>query len=159
MRIHSQDQIDDYLAGRLNSVSLREFDRHVESCRSCARALRDAQEVRSSIEWLMPAEAPPVPGPEFYSLVQKSIEKKMESGWLGNLAVALYRPRLAYPLLFLLLGLLLTAWATTFDSDWNETGLLGIPPLRYSVNISSEADRLRSRDMVMVSLVETIEGQ
>ena len=34
------------------------------------------------------------------------------------------------------------------------SGVLGIPPARFSDAISSEADRLRSREMVMVSLVE-----
>ncbi len=150
MRHHVKDHIEDYLAGMLDPEALRNFEQHITSCRSCEEALCDSRAARSYLQWLLPVKTPPEPGPEFYSRVQKSIEKKMDSGWLGNLAAALHGPRLAYPLLFLFLGLLLMAWSMTFQTDWAETGVLGIPPARFSTSVSSEA----GRDLVMISLVE-----
>jgi len=158
MRYHIKDQIEDYLSGMLDPMALREFEQHIRNCRGCDEALCDSRAARLYLECLQPLETPPQPGPEFYSRVQRSIEKKMDSGWLGDLAAAFHGPRLAYPLLFLLLGLLLMAWSMNFQTEWTETGVFGIPPARFSGVISSEADRMRSRDMVMISLVETLEG-
>ena len=159
MRDHVKDRLEDYLAGELEPEALESFEQHIRSCRSCEEDLRDTRDAHAYLKWLVPLEEPPKPGPEFYSWVQKSIRKKTDSGGLGNLFTALYVPRMAYALLFLLFGLLLAAWNTTLQTDWGEAGVLGIPPARFSAAISSEADRMRSRDMVMVSLVEATEGQ
>jgi hypothetical protein len=154
---HVDDQVEEYLTGEMNSFALRIFEQHIAKCRFCAHALRDAREAQSCLAWLHPMEAPPEPGPDFYRKIEKSIERKAASGWLSSLAAALQGPRLAYPLLFLFLGLLLTAWTFDFEPDWSDAGVLGIPPARFSDTISSEADQLRHREMVMVSLVEETE--
>ena len=159
MRNHVNDRFDDYLAGELNLDALRNFERHIDNCRSCAKELAETEDARSCLQWLLPLESPPEPGPEFYARVQSSIEKKMDSGWFGSLASALQAPRLAYPLLFLFLGLLFTAWTMTSGTEWNETSVLGIPPARFSGSISTEADRMHNRDLVMISLVENIDGE
>jgi len=158
MKNHVKDHIEDYLSGMLDPVALRGFEEHIRSCRGCEEALCDSRAAQSYLQCLLTQETPPQPGPEFYSRVQKSIEKKMDSGWLGDLTAAFHGPRLAYPLLFLLFGLLLMAWSMSFQTEWTETGVFGIPPARFSGVISSEADRMRSRDLVMISLVETFEG-
>ncbi len=159
MRDHVKDRIEDYLAGVLEPDALESFEQHIRSCRSCEEALRDTQDARSYLKWLVPLEAPPEPGPEFYSGVRKSIAKKAGSEGLGNLFTARYGPRMAYALLFLFFGLLLAAWKMTLQTEWGEAGVLDIPSARFSAAISSEADRIRSREMVMVSLVETSEDQ
>ena len=151
---HINDRIEEYLMGEMNPHALRSFNGHVEQCGSCAKAIRDARESQSYLEWLRPAEAPPAPGPDFYFKVQRSIQQKSVSGWLGNFVAAFRRPRFAYPLVFLLLGLLLTVWTVNVETEWTEAGVLGIPPSRFSEAISSEADRLHSRDLVMVNLVD-----
>lgn len=158
MQNHVRDQIEDYLAGVIDPEALRNFEQHIRICRSCEEAFRDTQDALSYLKWLLPLEAPPEPGPDFYFRVQNSIEKKLDSGWFARFAAALHGPRLAYPLLFLLLGLILTAWTMTFPTESSDSGVLGIPLARYSVTISSEADRMRSREMVMVSLMETLEN-
>ena len=154
MRNHVRYRIEEYLMGLLDADAQRNFEQHIGSCRSCRKALQDSRDADSYLKWLLPLEAIPLPGPEFYSRVEKSIEKKLDSGWFSNLAAVLYGPRLVYPLLFLFLGLLLAAWAQTVSTEWGEAGVLGIPPARFSGTISSEADRANSRDLVMVSLME-----
>lgn len=153
MRNHVTDRIEDYLTGEIAPRALQVFHRHVGQCPSCAKAVRDAQQSQSYLQWLRPVEAPPAPGPDFYFKVQRSIQQKSAPGWIGSLAAMFHRPRFAYPLLFLFLGLLLTAWSTSFQTEWSEAGILGIPPARFSGIISTEADRIYSRDLVMVSLV------
>lgn len=154
MRNHVNEHIEDYLAGDMNSFTLRNFHQHVAECRPCAKALRDAQEARSYLQWLQPVEPPPAPGPDFYFKVQRSIQQKSAPGWVGSLVTMFHRPRFAYPLLLLFLGLLVTVWTTSFQTEWSEAGILGIPPARFSGIISTEADRMQSRDLVMISLVD-----
>lgn len=154
MRNHVNEYIEDYLASEMSPRALRVFQQHVAGCRCCAKALREAQEAQSYLGWLRPVEAPPAPGPDFYFKVQRSIQQRSLSGWIGSLAAMFHRPRFAYPLVVLFLGLLVTAWTTSFQSEWNEASILGIPPARFSGIISTEADRVHSRDLVMVSLVD-----
>ena len=154
MRNHVQDRVEEYLMDEMEPFARGIFEHHIAECRSCASHLRDARESQTYLEWLHPADAPPEPSPYFYRNLERSIERKAASGWLPNLAAMLQGPRLAFPLLFLVLGLLLTAWTMDFEPDLIESGVLGIPPARFSETISSDADRLRSREMVMVSLVE-----
>ena len=63
-------------------------------------------------------------------------------------------PRLAYPLLFLIAGLLLTFWTMDFGPDLGDNGVLGLPPARFSGAVATEADRSYHRDLVMVTLVD-----
>ena len=95
-----------------------------------------------------------MPGPGFYLRVQRAIERKEESSWLAELTRSL-QPRLAYPLL--LLVLLSAAWTLTFEVDADDDALIVLPPTQFSATISTEADRRVSRDLVMASLVEEIE--
>src|SRR5690242_1327397 len=113
MQTHIKDRIEDYLAGTLHPAELRSFEQHVGSCRSCEEALSEIRESQSYLHWLLPLETPPRPGPAFYSNVRRSIAEKRDSGWFGNLAAVLPGPRLAYPLLFLAVGLLLSIWSMT----------------------------------------------
>ncbi len=154
MQNHVHDRLEEYLMDEMEPFAREIFENHVAKCRSCANRVRDARESQSYLAWLRPMEAPPRPGPDFYRKLERSIERKASSGWLPNLAAMLQGPRLAFPLLFLVLGLLLTAWTMDFEPELTESGVLGIPPARFSDAISSEADRLHSREMVMVSLVE-----
>jgi len=154
MHDHVNDQIDDFLTGSLDGYALKVLHRHIDICRSCAKALREAREARGYLKMLRPAEPPPVPGPDFYFKVQRSIQQKSGTDWLSGMTAMFQRPRFVYPILFLFLGLLITAWSISFQSDWGADGILGIPPARFSGNIVSEADRMHSRDVVMVSLVD-----
>src|SRR3954464_2196497 len=128
---HVTDQIEEYLAGELALASLRTFKQHLNHCPACTRALRDAQESQACMELLKPIEAPPAPGPDFYFKVQRSIQKRSDAGWLGNLAVLFRGPRLAYPILFLRAGLVISVWSFSSPGDWAD-GVLGIPPARFS---------------------------
>jgi anti-sigma factor RsiW len=154
---HIQDRMEEYVMGDLEPRALALFEQHVSECRSCARALADARQTHAYLSWLQPAGAPPEPSPDFYRKIERSIEKKASAGWLGTMAAAFQRPKLAYPLLFLIFGLLLAAWTMDFQPDWSESGILGIPPARFSQAISSDADLNRDRELVMVSLVESEE--
>ena len=155
MRRHVDEQLEAYLAGELSRGSERVFEEHLRQCRSCEQALAEAQNARSYLAWLMPEEAPPLPGPGFYLRVQRAIERKTESNWLSVLARS-WQPRLAYPLL--LLGLLFVAWTMTFEMDDDDDGVFGFPTNQFSSVISSDADRLDSRDLVMTTLIEIVEG-
>lgn len=152
---HIHDFMEDYLTGQLDLKSQRTFRQHIAGCRSCANALKDVTQANAYLQRLHPIEAPPVPGPQFYLKVQQSIEKKLDTGWFGSFAAVLQGPRLAFPLLFLFLGLLLSAWTMMTTADWDAEGIMGIPPRRFSQTIASDTDR----DMVMVSLVDGIESQ
>jgi putative zinc finger protein len=157
MRNHIQDRTEEYLMGVLEPRALAVFEQHVSECRSCALALADARQSHAFLAWLQPAGAPPEPSPDFYRKIERSIEKKASTGWLGTMAAAFQRPKLAYPLLFLVLGLLFAAWTMDFQPEWSDSGVLGIPPARFSQAISSDADLVRGREMVMVSLVDSEE--
>lgn len=157
MRNHVHDRMEEYVMGELEPRARAVVEQHLSECRACARAVADVRQTRSLLAWLQPAGAPPEPSPDFYRKIERSIEKKASAGWLGTLAAAFQRPRLAYPILFLFLGLLFAAWTMDFQPEWSESGVLGIPPARFSQVISSEADRYRNREMVMVSLVESVE--
>ena len=154
MRRHVDELLEEYVAGELSLKEQREIRDHLHGCPSCERALAEAQNSRSYLAWLVPEEAPPVPGPGFYFRVQQAIERKEESSWLAELARS-FHPRLAYPLL--LLVLLSAAWTLTFEVDADDDALIVLPPTQFSATISTEADRRVSRDLVMASLVELTE--
>ncbi len=153
MRRHVEGQVEDYLMEWLAPEQRREFEFHTTRCRSCAEALQHAQQARSYLECLLPDEAPPTPGPDFFWKVQRSIEQKRATGWFGALATSLH-PHLAYPLL--LLGLLLAAWTLTFELAEREEGLLAMefPSALFASMSFSEDDRGAGRDRVMMTLVE-----
>ena len=151
---HINSRLEEYLAEELPPGEQQRVREHVSRCRPCRQALEEAQSARSYLRWLVPEEPPPVPGPGFYFRVQQAIERRVEAGWFGVVARSL-RPRFAYPLL--LLGLLFAAWTLTFDQDPVDESIFGFPPEQFSSNISSEADRLASRDLVMMTLVEAPE--
>ena len=147
---HFRERLDDYLMARLEPVEKREFEKHLRHCRSCESALAEALATRSYLAWLSPSEAPPVPGAGFYFRVQQAIEGKQASGWFTNLAAL--HPRFAYPLL--LLTLLFAAWTLSLEMETVEETIFGFPPTEFSQTISSEGERLQSRDRVMMSLVQ-----
>ena len=155
MHQHVDDQLEAHLAGELSPDQEGVFQEHLRQCRSCEQTLAEARSARSCLAWLLPEEAPPVPGPGFYARVQQNIERKAESSWFGVLAQS-WQPRLAYPLL--LLGLLFAAWTMTFEMDVDDDGVFGLPPTQFSSVVPSEAERLDNRDLVMTSLVEIAEG-
>jgi len=150
---HMKDVLEDYLEGDLLIEEERIVQEHLSVCSSCAAALEDAQTARGCLALLRSNEAPPRPGPEFFVKVQQSIERQQSPGWFGSLSAALHAPKFAYPLLFLFLGLLATAWTMTSDSEWADTGVFGIPQPVYSAAASVD------RDLVMTSLVETAESE
>ena len=156
MGYHVRDQMDVYLAHLLDSARHADFERHVAVCSDCKEALMAAREACQCIEWLLPTEAPPQPGPDFYHRVAQSIEQKRTTGWFGTLAATM-RLRLAYPLVFL--GLLLVAWTLTYDARDAEDGLLAMeyPASEFAQMIFSDADEVSSQDLVMRTLVELTE--
>jgi hypothetical protein len=155
---HVQEQLDDYLAKLLDSAAHANFERHVAACSDCKEALTAAREARQCMEWLVPTEAPPQPGPDFYYRVAQSIEQKRTTGWFGTLAATM-RPRLAYPLAFL--GLLLLAWTFTYDSRDAEEGLIAMeyPASEFAQMIFSDADEVSGQDLVMMTLLELPEEE
>lgn len=152
MHIYTKERLDEYLAGELGSLELRRFEHHIAECSSCALAVEDAQRVGAYLRALKPAEAVPQPGPEFYFKVQRSIQQKQSSGWFATMSTVLHTPRLAYPLLFLVMGLALTVWTTRTD-DIGDVGVFGIPQPVYTASASSD------RDLVMTSLVDSAETE
>ena len=154
MHQHVDEQLEAHLAGELSLDEERVFQEHLRQCRSCEQTLAEARSARSYLAWLLPEEAPPVPGPGFYARVQQNIERKAESSWFGVLAQS-WQPRLAYPLL--LFGLLVAAWTMTFQMDVEEESVFGFPSTQFSSLVPSEAERLDNRDLVMTSLVEIAE--
>ena len=155
MHQHVDDQLEAHLAGELSPDQEGVFQEHLRQCRSCEQTLAEARSARSCLAWLLPEEAPPVPGPGFYARVQQNIERKAESSWFGVLAQS-WQPRLAYPLL--LFGLLVAAWTMTFQMDVEEESVFGFPSTQFSSLVPSEAERLDNRDLVMTSLIEIAEG-
>lgn len=154
MRRHVDELLEEYLAGELSLKEQREMRDHLHGCPSCERALAEAQNSRSYLAWLVPEEAPPAPGPGFYLRVERAIERKAESSWLAELTRSL-QPRLAYPVL--LLVLLSAAWTLTFEVDADDDALFAFSPTQFSTTITTEAERLDLRDLVMASLVEVEE--
>jgi len=155
---HVRDQVDDYLRDVLDRGARQGFERHITGCPACQRAVETALDTRQYFQWLAPMDAPPEPGPDFYFRVRASIDQKLARSWLGSLAAAM-RPRLAYPLL--LLGLLLVAWALTYESREVEEGLVAMEyPATEFVQMSSlEVERSVSQDLIMMNLVELPEEE
>ena len=153
MAEHIHDQLDAYLEELLDPGSQGLFDRHVAGCDSCRTALIAARETRQYVNWLLPTEAAPVPTPDFYFRLQRSIDKRLSRNWFENLAGAM-RPRLAYPLIFL--GLLATAWTITSDTREPTEGLAAIeyPATEFAQMAFTTADRELSEDLVMMNLVD-----
>lgn len=158
MANHVRDQMDDYLSELLDPGARAHFERHLAGCPSCKEAWKISLETRRCLEWLLPAEAPPEPGPDFYCRVRESIEKKLSYGWFGSLAAAMH-PRLAYPLVFL--GLLLLAWTLTYQSGDVEDGLLAMeyPATEFAQMAFSDAEPSVSHDLIMMNLVELPEEE
>ncbi|MBI3935032.1 MAG: zf-HC2 domain-containing protein [Acidobacteria bacterium] len=153
MTKHVLDRLDAYLEEMLDSRSLEQFERHVADCGFCRKALLAAREAGRCMDWLLAAEAPPVPGPDFYVRVQQSIDKRLSRNWFENLAAAVH-PRLAYPMIFL--GLLAAAWTFTYERWQPEEGLAAIeyPATEFAQMSFTMADRELSEDLVMMNLVE-----
>ena len=150
MRHLVEEQLEEYLGGELSAGEEQAFQEHLQQCRACTESLAEARRSHSYMAWLVPEEAPPVPGPGFHFRVQKAIEQKMESSWLADLTRSL-RPRLAYPLVLLML--LSAAWTLSVKVDPDDD-LVFVFPTRFSTTISSEAELLDSRDLVMATLVD-----
>ena len=155
MRHLMEEQLEEYLDGELSSDMERAVEEHLRGCRRCSRSLDEASSSRSYMAWLVPQEAPPVPGPGFHFRVQKAIEQRMESSWLADLTRSL-QPRLAYPLL--LLVMLSAAWTMTIDVEADDVTESAFPT-QFSAVIFSEADRLDSRDLVMATLVDVTDEE
>jgi hypothetical protein len=153
MRGHIHDQLDAYLEGMLDPASQGCFDRHVAGCRPCQNALTQARNARLCLDWLIPEEAAPVPPADFYCRVEQSIESRLSHNWFENLAGAM-RPRLAYPLMFLLF--LTAAWTVTYEAPEPEEGLAAIeyPATEFAEMAFTTADRELSEDLVMMNLVD-----
>jgi anti-sigma factor RsiW len=151
MRHLVEEQLEEYLGGELSSGEEQAFEEHLQHCLACRESLAEARSSHSYMAWLVPEEAPPAPGPGFHFRVQSATERKMESSWLAELTRSL-RPRLAYPLVLLML--LSAAWTLTLDVADAEEDILAAFPARFSTTISSEAERLDSRDLVMATLVD-----
>ena len=155
---HVRDQVDDYLRDVLDPGARGDFERHIAGCPSCQRAVETALDTRQYFQWLAPTEAPPEPGPDFYFRVRASIDQRLARSWLESLAAAM-RPHLAYPLL--LLGLLLVAWALTYQSREVEEGLVAMeyPATEFAQMSSVYVDRTISQDLIMMNLVELPEEE
>jgi len=154
MKAHVIGQLDAYLEELLDAQSAENFRNHIVDCGSCRRAFAEAQESRLCMEWLVPDSEPPVPGPEFYVRVERSIEKRLSRNWFENLAGAM-RPRLAYPLAFLML--LAVAWTYTIQAREPEEGLAAIeyPATEFAqMSYTTTSDANLSEDLVMMNLVE-----
>ena len=153
MADHIIHRLDAYVEEMLDSASQELFERHVSACGSCRKALLAAREARECLDWLLPVEAPPVPGPEFYARVEESIERKLSRNWFDDLGAAI-RPRLVYPLIFL--GLLAAAWTLTSEIREPEEGLAAIeyPATEFAHMSFTSADTDLSEDLVMMNLVE-----
>ncbi len=155
MRHLVEEQLEEYVGGELPPDRERAFEEHLHVCGRCAQSLAEARSSRSYLAWLVPEEAPPVPGPGFYFRVQKAIEQRMESSWLADLTRSL-QPRLAYPLLLLLV--LSAAWTMTIEVEADDDTDSAFPT-QFSAMIFSEADRLDSRDLVMATLVDVTDEE
>jgi hypothetical protein len=158
MGYHVRDQVDEYLGRLLDPATQASFERHLGVCPGCQEALKAAQEARQCIDWLVPTEAPPQPGPNFYHRVAQSIEQKRAYGWFGTLAMTM-RPRLAYPLV--VLGLLLVAWTFTYEARVADDGLVAMeyPASEFAQMTFSDADEVSGQDLVMRTLVELPEEE
>lgn len=104
---HIREQIDEYLRGGLDHVSRSQVAAHLADCGGCRSAVAAARETSEVLGWMVPLEAPPQPGPEFYFRVQAAIEKEQSRGWLATLASTL-QPRLVYP--SAMMAVLMVAW-------------------------------------------------
>jgi len=129
---------------------------HIAHCPSCRQALTAAREARLCLGWLVPQDAPPQPGPDFYYRVQQSIERERLGGWFSSVAAAM-RLRLAYPLAALCL--LLVAWSLTFQGRESfpydglaETEYAAAEFARMSFSYGDQA-----QELVMMTLVGTPE--
>jgi hypothetical protein len=158
---HIVERLEAYLEQTLEPAGQLHFERHVARCGSCRAALEAEREARRCMNWLLPTEAPPQPGPDFYVRVQQSIDDRLSLDWFSALAAAM-RPKLAYPMIFLLL--LAGAWNYTYDSAVAappvEEGLTAMEfPAQEFTDLSfSHLEREASEDVVMMSLVALPEG-
>lgn len=156
MQFHVTDHFEDYLAGQLRGREHDRFEGHLRNCVSCRQALREAESSRRYLQWLRPSEPPPIPGPDFYVRVRQAIERK-PSGWLGNLAAALH-PRLAYPLIFVVL--MLAVWTVTLpNGELEELTPLDALTMQFASISFPDADQNHYRDLVMSNLVEVAEAE
>ena len=119
MDYHVREQLDEYLLRLLSTSETLYLESHVQQCPGCAAGLRDARQTRQCVEFLMPTEPGPKPGPDFYARVQHSIEREQSQRLLSRLSVQL-RPRLVYPLVSL--AVLLVAWTLTLQPSEVEDG-------------------------------------
>ena len=154
---HIVERLEAYLEGRLDSAALAEVERHISHCRSCREALEAEREVRQCMDWLVPTEAPPQPGPDFYVRVEQSIDHRLSQDWFSALG-AVMRPRFAYPMFFLLL--LAGAWSYTDSTSVQftppvEEGLTAMefPAADFTDLAFSHLEREDSEDVVMTNLV------
>jgi hypothetical protein len=157
MAEHILEHLDAYLEQTLQPSAQAELERHVAYCATCRQALEAEREARACMTWLLASEAPPQPGPDFYVRVQQSIDQKLSQDWFSALAAAM-RPRLAYPMMFLML--LAGAWSYTYDATavaapTVEDGFTAMefPAAEFTDLAFSHLEREASEDVVMTSLV------
>jgi anti-sigma factor RsiW len=147
---HVTGQIEDYCGGMLSADERTAFELHLAGCPRCKAELQAVTRAQQCLEWLVPAEAPPVPGPYFYERVRQSIAMERSAGWLGNFVTAM-QLRLAYPLA--VLCLLLVAWTLTMESREPYEGLIEFEyPAREFAQMSFEASE-QGTELVVMSLV------
>lgn len=155
---HVKDRLDEYLTQRLDAESRQEVERHLGVCSSCQQALEETESARAFLQWLVPLDDPPEPGPGFYVRVRESIESRRPYGWFDTLAAGLSL-RLSYPVA--LLGLLVVAWVLTFQQRDGDEALVAMefPSVEFATMAFSGADRSTAEDQVILSLVEMPEEQ
>jgi hypothetical protein len=158
---HIRERLEAYLEQTLEPSAQAEVERHIVVCGSCRAALEGEREARRCMDWLLSLEAPPQPGPDFYVRVEQSIDQRLSQDWFSVLAAAM-RPRLAYPVMFLLL--LAGAWGYTYETASSivpvEEGLTAMeyPAAEFTDLSFSHLEREASEDVVMMSLVALPEG-
>ena len=159
MQEHIYDKIESYADGTLDTANRRGFEAHLSDCSKCSGQWQNFQSTQSLLGHLQLAEAPPVPGPDFYFKVRRSIAEQSDSEWFSMLPSIIRNPRFAYPLFFVFFGLLLTAFSMDYTGDLPESGIFGVPPSLTSRVSSLSANGQDRRDSVMVSLVQLEEGE
>ena len=155
MTHHIIERLDAYLEGLLDPATVAELEFHTARCGSCRMALEAARDSQQCMAWLLPIEAPPEPGPDFYVRVEQSIEQRLARNWFYALAAAMH-PRLAYPLVFL--ALLVAAWGLTNEGMVLEAEealvVMEYPATEFAQMAVTGADREFGEDLVMMNLME-----